>query len=65
MAERSYLVNENQERQAVVVPMAEWERIQSELEELSDIRAYDEANAINEETVPFEQAVREIEEGYR
>ncbi len=41
----------------------EWERIVEALEELDDIRAYDEAKSGSQETVPFEQAVREIEEG--
>jgi hypothetical protein len=46
----------------VLLPMADWERIVEELDELDDIRAYDEAKAGPQETVPFEQAVREIEE---
>jgi hypothetical protein len=33
------------------------------LEELDDIRAYDQAKAGQQETIPFEQAVREIQEG--
>jgi hypothetical protein len=33
------------------------------LEELDDIRAYDEAKRHPSETVPFEQAVLEIREG--
>ena len=55
-----YIVDENQHRQAVLVPLAEWEQI---VEELDDIRAYDEAKAGPQESVSFEQAVREIEEG--
>ena len=59
-----YVVDENQQREAVLVPLAEWERIIDDLEELDDIRAYDEAKTGPQDTVPFEQAVREIEEGY-
>ena len=58
-----YLVDEKQERKAVVVPVQEWERIVEELEELDDIRAYDEAKSGPQETICFDQAVREIEEG--
>ena len=49
-----YVVDENQQRKAVLLPLAEWERIIEELEELDDIRAYDEAKAGSQEAVPFE-----------
>jgi hypothetical protein len=58
-----YLVDENQRPQAVLLPVSEWEQIVEELNELDDIRAYDEAASGPQETVPFEQAVREIQEG--
>ena len=57
-----YVVDENQQRKAVVLPLDEWERILGELEELDDIRAYDAAKSGSQESVPFEQAVREIQE---
>jgi PHD/YefM family antitoxin component YafN of YafNO toxin-antitoxin module len=58
-----YVVDENQIPQAVLLPMTEWEQVVEELEELDDIRAFDLAKAGCQETIPFEQAVREIEEG--
>lgn len=60
-----YVVDENQIRQAVLISVADWERIVEELAELEDIRAVDEALAGAEEAVDFEQAVREIEAGGR
>jgi len=42
------------------IPIDEWERIQEELEELGDIRAYDEAKRQPSDPVPFEQAMAEI-----
>ncbi len=60
-----YVVDENQRPQAVLLPVAEWERIVEELDELDDIRAYDEAKAGPQEAVLLDQAVREIEEGRR
>ena len=36
---------------------------QNEAEELEAIRAYDAAKAADDEAVPFEQAIREIERG--
>ena len=58
-----YMVDENQRRTAVVLSLEEWQRIVEELEELDEIRAYDEAKSGPQESIPFEQAVREIEEG--
>jgi PHD/YefM family antitoxin component YafN of YafNO toxin-antitoxin module len=58
-----YVVDEHQRPQAVLLPLSEWERILEELEDLDDIRAYDEAKAGPQDAVAFEQAVREIEEG--
>ena len=59
-----YVVDENQRRTAVLVPAAEWERILEDLEELDDIRAYDKAKAGPQESIPFEQAMRETQKGY-
>jgi len=58
-----YVVDENRCPQAIILPMTEWEQVVEELEELEDIRAYDRAKAGPQETVSFEQAVHEIEEG--
>jgi hypothetical protein len=58
-----YLVDEEGNRKAVVLPLAAWQQIKEELEELDDIRAYDQAKAQPSEPVPFEEAMREIREG--
>lgn len=58
-----YLVDEEGNRRAVVVPISDWQRIVEALEELDDIRAYDEAKQEPSDTIPFEQAVTEINEG--
>ena len=55
-----YIVDDNQRKTAVIVPVAQWEHIQAELEELDDIRSYDAAKGKTEESIPFEQAVDEI-----
>ena len=59
-----YVVDEQQHRRAVLLPMAEWEKVIDELEELDDIRAYDAAKEQAPEKLPFEQAVREIQQDY-
>ena len=58
-----FVIDENQTLKAVLIPMTEWEQVVEELEELDDIRAFDLAKAGSQETISFEQAVREIEEG--
>lgn len=60
-----YLTDEQNHRKAVVIPFTEWERILDALEELDAVRAYDKAKSGSREALPFEQAVREIEEGYK
>ena len=58
-----YVIDEYQTPRAVLLPVAEWEQVVEKLEELDDIRAFDLAKAGSQETIPFEQAVREIQEG--
>jgi len=55
-----FVHDENQNRTAVLLPLSDWDRIVSELEELDDIRAYDAALTESGERLPFEQAVQEI-----
>ncbi len=62
-----YMVDENGRRVGVFLDIEEYERLIEELEELEDIRAYDEAKAEIERegdaAIPLEQAMREIREG--
>lgn len=55
-----FLVNEKGEKVAVVLGIEEYEKLLEELEELEDIRAFDEAEASGETPVPLEQALAEI-----
>jgi hypothetical protein len=59
-AER-FLVDEEGHRLGVVLDIAEYQEILEDLEELESIRAYDAAKASDEEVIPFEQALREIQ----
>jgi len=58
-----YVVDDKNRKRAVVLPVAEWQQLMEELEELEDIRAYDEAKAQPSEPVPFKDAVRQIQSG--
>jgi hypothetical protein len=55
-----YIVDEDQNRKSIVLSCEEWAHIVEELEELDDIRAYDEAKAGPLEADSFEAVVKEI-----
>lgn len=57
---REYLTDENGNKKAVVIPLAEWHKIIEALEELDDIKAYDKAKSVNSEPVSFEEVVQQI-----
>jgi hypothetical protein len=56
-----YIVDDKGDRKAVVLRMAEWLQILEALEELDDIRAYDEVKQQSSDPMLFEVAVREIQ----
>lgn len=62
-----YVTDEDGKRVGVILGIEEFERIIGELEELEDARAAEEARreieSGEDEFIPFDQAVREIEEG--
>ena len=61
--DEQYLVDQDGNCKAVVVPISSWRQILEALDELDDIRAYDEAKRLPSEPMPFAQAVAEIEQG--
>ncbi len=60
-AHPNYIVDQDSNRTAVVLSIKEWATILEELEELADIRAYDEAKKGSQEAMPFEEAVADIQ----
>lgn len=56
-----FVVDDNGEKKAVILDIAEYRKLLEEAEELEAIRAYDEAKAAGDEAIPFEQAISEIE----
>ena len=58
-----FVVDENQNRRAVLLPYEEWESIVEEIEELDAIRAYDDAKSRPSQPVAFDDAVKEIRRG--
>ena len=58
-----YVIDEKNKKKAIVLPLGEWQQILEELEELEDIRAFDEAKSRPSNPLPFDDAVRTIERG--
>ena len=56
-----YIIDEKGQRVSVVLEIGAYQKLLEELEELESIRAYDQAKSRDDETIPFEQAVEEIE----
>jgi PHD/YefM family antitoxin component YafN of YafNO toxin-antitoxin module len=60
-----YVVDEGGNRIGVILPMEDYRRLMEEVEELESIRAYDAAKQCGEQPIPFDQAVREIQQDRR
>jgi PHD/YefM family antitoxin component YafN of YafNO toxin-antitoxin module len=55
MLNTRYLTDSEGKPVAVVLDLEEYNQLLEQLEELEDIRAFDEAKALNETPIPFEQ----------
>ncbi|NOY53881.1 MAG: hypothetical protein GXP58_09715 [Deltaproteobacteria bacterium] len=55
-----YIVDKNGKRISVLLSIKDYGKMLQELEELESIRAYDRAKKSGDDTIPFEQAVDEI-----
>lgn len=56
-----FIVDNEGKKISVVLPMKDFKAIMEELEELEDIRLYDEAKKSNEPSVPIDDAFKMIE----
>ena len=59
--EENFVTDEKGNRIGVILDIANYHKLLEEIEELESIRAYDAAKASGDETIPFEQAISEIE----
>jgi hypothetical protein len=57
-----YITDSTGKKLSVVLPLDEFETIMEDLEELNDIRLYDEAKSDTEPAVPIDEAFKMIEE---
>ncbi|TAL67708.1 MAG: hypothetical protein EPN82_13740 [Bacteroidetes bacterium] len=55
-----FIVDENGNRTDVVLPIKDYEKLLNELEEIEEVKAYDNAKIKNDEVLPFEDAMKEI-----
>ncbi len=56
-----FIVDDKGNWTAIILDIAEYEKLMEEIEELEAIRAYDAAVVSGDEAIPFEQAANEIE----
>ncbi len=60
-----YVVDERGKKVAVLLDIEAYQRILDELEELESLRAYDAAKASQDESIPLDVALKEIEQNRR
>ena len=58
-----FITDSNGNRIGVILDLERYEELLDAMEELEDIRAFDAAKAVPDTAIPFEQAIREIENG--
>ena len=56
-----YITDTRGRKLSVILPIRDYNEIMEKLEELEDLKAYDEAVSRNEKAIPAEQAFKEIE----
>jgi PHD/YefM family antitoxin component YafN of YafNO toxin-antitoxin module len=56
-----YITDNTGKKLFVVIPIADYEKLMTELDELEDIRLYDEAKATNESSLTAEEVFRMID----
>lgn len=57
----NFIVDNDGKKVGVLLDMDTYQKIIDALEELDEIHAYDSAKAMNDEIIPFDQAIKEIE----
>lgn len=58
---QQFIEDKQGNRIAVLMPIDQYNKMLEQLEEIDDIRSYDAAKAEQDEIIPFDQAVNEIE----
>jgi hypothetical protein len=58
-----YVVDEHQTPTDVVLTIEEWRLVLEKLEELEDVRAYDEARSSAQESAPLDEVAKQLRAG--
>jgi len=56
-----FITDDNGKKISVVLPVKDFEKMIEELEELEDIKLYDEAKRQKSPSIPIEQAFKQVE----
>lgn len=56
-----YITDNTGKKLSVILPLQEYQKMLDDLEELEDMRLYDEAMAGNQQSIPADEAFRRIE----
>ncbi|MBL0191757.1 MAG: hypothetical protein IPQ18_10550 [Saprospiraceae bacterium] len=56
-----FIKDANGEKSMVILPINEFDAIMEELEDMEDVRLYDEAQKCNEPSIPIDEAFKMIE----
>ena len=57
----NFVVDAKGKKVSVLLPIKEYQKLLDELEELEDIKAYDNATTRKQEFIPLDKALQEIE----
>jgi len=57
-----FITDEKGKKLAVVLPIKDYYKLMEELEDLEDIKEFEKAMSRKQEYIPFEQAIKEIED---
>jgi hypothetical protein len=55
-----YVVDENGNKTEVILSIEDYKKLLDEIEELEEVKLYDEAKSTENETLPFDEAMKEI-----
>ncbi len=58
---KQFVTDDHGKKLAVILPIKEYHKMLEELEELEDIKLYDEAKKSNEPSIPIDDAFKMIE----
>lgn len=55
-----YVIDENGEKTEVILSIEAYKKLLEELEELEELKLYDETKSKENETLPFDEAMKEL-----